>query len=374
MSVLPPSTARTPMEAPPGPEPIASRLSSPASTPPGLRLEPLAGWHMPLLNDPAYLPLHPLLQRAVLLTMPQRLLQLLSSQPSLGPQVLVALRQQTPQGLIVSRRLNRSGSCWQVQHLRLSATTARRELAGTLLREAIRRGRGASSWIATASSLDRDRLAVLREQGFQPLRTDRLWRWPPTHPGSGDAAGLELRPLNRRTAPELWHLEQAACAAQLRQLLDRRVEDLLAQSHGRGWMLFDPCREQAVAAVRWIGDHAGGGHDVKLTVHPGWQHLFGDATALLLSQAQRSFAEGHALWLGCDVSQESGQRWLAQSGAEERGERVLMARSVWRRQELRAPAQLAARRLEAVWEQWQPRRQPMPTPVGPGQGGFADAP
>ena len=87
----PPSTARTPMEAPPGPEPIASRLSSSASTPPGslvdeesganpgLRLEPLAGWHMPLLNDPAYLPLHPLLQRAVLLTMPQRLLQLLSS-------------------------------------------------------------------------------------------------------------------------------------------------------------------------------------------------------------------------------------------------------------------------------------------------------
>ncbi|QNI70209.1 hypothetical protein CyaNS01_01070 [Cyanobium sp. NS01] len=371
MSVLPPSTARTPMEAPPSHGSPGGEGSGLDTT---LRLDPLAGWHIPLLHDPAYLPLHPLLQRAVLLTMPQRLLQLLTSRPSLGPQVLVALRQQTPQGLIVTRRLNRSGSCWQVQHLRLSATQARRELAGTLLREAIRRGRGASSWIATASSLDRDRLAVLREQGFQPLRTDRLWRWPPTSPCRGDAAGLELRPLNRRTAPELWHLEQAACAAQLRQLLDRRVDDLLAQSHGRGWMLFDPCREQAVAAVRWIGEHAGGGHDVKLTVHPGWQHLFGDATALLLSQAQHSFAEGHALWLGCDVSQENGQRWLAQSGAEERGERVLMARSVWHRQELRAPAQLAARRLEAVWEQWQPRRQPMPTPVGPGQGGVADAP
>ena len=40
-----------------------------------------------------------------------------------------------------------------------------------------------------------------------------------------------------------------------------------------------------------------------------------------------------------------------------------MARSVWRRQEGQ-PAQRAARRLEAVLEQLQPRRPPLPTPVG----------
>jgi hypothetical protein len=58
------------------------------------------------------------------------------------------------------------------------------------------------------------------------------------------------------------------------------------------------------------------------------------------------------------------ERWMQQRGAEPRGERVLMARSVWRRQELPAPARTAARRLEAMLEQLQPRRRPLPTPVG----------
>ncbi|EDY39315.1 conserved hypothetical protein [Cyanobium sp. PCC 7001] len=343
----------------------------------GLRIESLAGWHIPLLGDPAYLPLHPLLQQAVLLSLPEKLLQLLRSQPSLGPQVLVAFEAITPVGLIVTRRLNRSGSCWQVQHLRLSGPTSRRQVASALLREAIDRGRGASSWIATASSGDADRLAILREQGFQPLRTDRLWRWPaadrashsPSHRAAdrpaGDAGGLQLRNLNRRTAALLWHLEQAACPAHLRQLLDRRVEDLLDQSRRRGWMLVDPSRDQAVAAVRWVSDHASGGYDVKLTVHPGWQHLFGGPVVLLLNQAQQALGSHAPLWLACDIRQESCQQWLQRSGAEERGERVLMARSVWRRQELQAPAQLAARRLEAMLEQWQPKRRPLPTPLGP---------
>ena len=210
---------------------------------------------------------------------------------------------------------------------------------------------------------------MLREQGFQPLRTDRLWCWSGGHAtGSPISASspappdLQLKPLNRRSAALLWHLEQAACPAQLRQLLDRRVQDLLDQSHGRGWMLVDPSREQAVAAVRWIGEHPGGGHDVELSVHPGWEHLVGPPTELLLHQAQAGLGAGEPLWLGCDLRAEARQLWLASLGAEERGERVLMARSVWRRQGLHAPVR-AAQRIDALLEQWQPRRRPMPTPT-----------
>lgn len=334
------------------------------------RLEPLAGWHLPILNDPAFLPLQPVLQRAVLLGLPERLLQAVLARPSLAPQVLVALNGQTPLGLIVCRRLNRSGSCWQLQHLRLAAAASRQELASTLLRAAIQRARGATSWIAASSTLDDIRLAMLREQGFQPLRTDRLWCWqaaPASHqatPAAPLPPELKLTPLNRHTAPLLWHLEQAACPAQLRQVLDRRVEDLLDQSHGLGWMLVDPSREQAVAAVRWVGDHPGGGHDVDLSIHPGWQHLVGPATEWLLHQAQAGLGGNTPLWLRCDLRDGGLQRWMAELGAQERGERVLMARSVWRRQGLQAPAR-AAQRLEAMLGQWQPRRRPLPTPLAP---------
>lgn len=332
------------------------------------QIERLAGWHLPLLGDPAFLPLHPVLQRALLLGLPERILHTVARRPSLAPQVLVAFapRSQDAVGLIVSRRLNRSGSCWQLQHLRTTPNADRRRLGGDLLRSAIGAASGARSWIAQGSSLDPDRLALLREQGFQPLRTDQLWCWQPpadtSHPEPALPAELRLQPLNRRTASHLWHLEQGACSAQLRQLLDRRIEDLLDQSQGRGWLLLDPSRNQAVAAARWTGEHAGGGHDVELTIQEGWEQLLGGGAELLLRQLAQRLG-GEALWLRCDGRDRAREAWLQRLGACHRGERVLMARSVWSRPA--QPAQRSSGRLEAVLEQLQPRRRPLPTPVGP---------
>lgn len=342
-------------------------------------MEPLQGWHLPLLDDPAFLPLQPLLQRSLLLALPEQLLTAVTSRRPLAAQVLVALQRQglTRQqalGLIVCRRLNRSGTCWQVQHLRLALAASegaaadgpapsRAALAGDLLRQAIGRVKGAASWVATASSLDTSRLATLREQGFQPQRTDRLWRWQLPAAGAAPVppADLQLRPLNRRTAPLLWHLEQATCPAHLRQLQDRRIEDLLDQSRGQGWMLVDGVRNEAVAGVRLLDEHPGGGQAVELSIHPGWGHLLGPAAESLLHRMGRG---GASLWLRCEVGDGDRQLWLQALGAEAHGEEVLMARSVWRRQEGQ-PAKRAARRIEAVLEQLQPRRRPMPTPTGP---------
>lgn len=351
----------------------AQMAAPPQPVVPSWRLEPLVGWHLPLLRDPAFLPLQPVLQQAVWLGLPERILQALTAHKPLAPQVLVAFQGNTPEGLIVTRRLNRSGSCWQLQHLRLACSEHRRPLASALVRAAIRQTRGASSWIANAATLDNDRLAVLREQGFQPLRTDQLWCWrqeggaAPPVPAAGNNAGeLQLQPLSRRNALLLWQLEQAACPALLRQLLDRRVEDLLDQSGRKGWLLVDPGRDQAVAAIRWVGDHPGGGHDVELTVHPGWPHLLGCGTELLLHRLQQQLQGApRGLWLRSDVQDKPRQQWLQRLGAEARGERVLMARSVWHRQEHPASTALGARQLEAVLGKLQPRRQPLPTPLTP---------
>ena len=186
--------SRPPWRPSPGEEPWSDQC----------RIEPLAGWHLPLLGDPAFLPLHPVLQRALLLALPERLLQTIARRPSLAPQVLVAFapRSQDALGLIVCRRLNRSGSCWQLQHLRTTPAADRRRLGAALLRAAIHRASGARSWIAQGSSLDPDRLALLREQGFQPLRTDQLWCWQPS--GDPPAAATTSKSPSRRAGSTCW--------------------------------------------------------------------------------------------------------------------------------------------------------------------------
>ena len=345
----------------------------PADSPqpaPSLQVQPLRGWHLPLLQDPCFADLQPLLQRALLLQGPERLLHSLAPRPALAPEVLVAWRDpQQPLGLVVSQRLNRSGSCRQLQQLRTAEASlaageaGRLAIQAALVRSAIQRCRQAASWIATVCSGDDDRLALLRQQGFQPLRRETLWRWEP--PASRPELralprDLQLKPLNRRTAAAMWQLEQAALPAQLRQLLDRRVEDLLDESQQPSLMLFDSNRGVAVAGARRLRPGERGLAELELTLHPGWQHLLGDPLQLLL---ERSGAGAGQLLLRSDVLDGERSRWLQSLGLAPQGEEVVMARSVWRRHAPQ-PSQQVARRLEAMLGQLQPGQRPIPTPLG----------
>lgn len=333
-----------------------------------LEVRPLRGWQLPLLQETCFLDLLPLLQRALLLQAPEQLLHRLAPRPALAPDVLVAYRQpQHPLGLVVSQRLNRSGSCWQLQQLRTSSSclaageAGRLAIEAALVREAIQRSRHAASWIATSASCDDERLAVLRQQGFQPLRRETLWRW---QPGAQTPVALpndlQLRPLNRRTALAMWQLEQASLPAQLRQLLDRRVDDLLDQSEQPSLMLIDGARNQAVAGARRLRPSSHGLPELELSVHPGWQDLIGPPLRVLLEQAAAGARE---LVVRSDGPESERGQWLQSLGMVPEGEEVLMARSVWRRH-VPQPSQEMARRLEAVFGQLQPRQRPVPTPLG----------
>ena len=339
--------------------------SSPAPGSQGVMVSPLQGWHLPLLNDPAFLPLQPLLQRCLLEALPHRLLQLLRLPLPPAPEVLVAAAEGDGAllGLLVSRPLNRRGSCWEVQHLRLVEHAPVRSTAHHLLKAQIHRITAASSWILSVSSLDQERLGLLRELGFQPLRSECLWRWTERMPATAaplSGSDLQLRPLQRRTAPLHWHLEQAACPPQLRQLLDRRVEDLLDDSRA-GWMLVDPCRRTAVAGIRLLVHGREDGQDVSFTVHPLWLQALGPSVQGLLDLAAEKAAG--AITLSVDRQDITLNQWLQTAGAEPIGERILMVRSVWRRQVPRRVTTVALR-LGAVLEQWQPPR-PVPTPSLP---------
>ena len=63
--------------------------------------------------------------------------------------------------------------------------------------------------------------------------------------------------------------------------------------------------------------------------------------------------------LRCDVRNEAGMAWLESQGAEALQEELVLARSLWRRQETPAVGELATRTLERLVGQLQPGR-PVP--------------
>jgi len=340
------------------------------SAPPGWGVEHLQGWHLPLLQDPSFLPLLPQLQRALILQLPERLLGAVFPFFPSGPSVHVALLRQPahpprPLGLIVTRRLNRRGTCWEVDHLALAhghepfaPTDA--EVAEALMRVAIQSTKGVSSWIATASVLDGQRQAFLRAQGFQQVRSDQLWHWQPHGEPPALPPDLRVHPLNRQTASLVWHLEQSCCPAHLRQVFDRRIEDLLDQSGGCGWVLLDHSRNEAVAAIRHQLHHPEMGVVAELSVQPGREELYGAPGEWLLHRLARS---NSSLVLRADRDDDARHAWLESLGASLLGEQILLARTVWRRQEAQPPRQ-ASLRLEAMLDQWKPAPRSLPTPAG----------
>jgi hypothetical protein len=117
--------------------------------------------------------------------------------------------------------------------------------------------------------------------------------------------------------------------------------------------------------LRWIGEHPGGGHDLELSVHPGWEHLYGPWSTHLLQQMVQAVGADQPLWLRSDPYDTNRQHWLRAIEAQPRSDRVLMARSVWRRQALPGARNRTSRGIEAVLAQLQPGRRPVPTPLVP---------
>lgn len=326
-----------------------------------LKLQPLGLQHLALLQGGRWQPLRPRLQHLLLQRWPQRLNNLINRAASSPPVALVALHPSGAlAGLLVAEPCNRRGTCWRIDELLLEdEVQSRTDTTILLIREVIQRVPGALSWIARAGSHDTPVLAALREQGFQTLQQQQVWRLSSAEhlqscqqlPGQ-----LKLETLNSTNSALLLQLELSATPSLLRQMQDLRREDLLDDARSGSLLLVDSQRHQAVAAARLLNRSNSDGVEVELSLHPAWSQLMGPPLAELLRQS----CQPHwPISLRCEVRNQAGMAWLESQGAEALQEELVLARSLWRRQESPAVGELASRTLERLVGQLQPGR-PVP--------------
>ena len=306
--------------------------------------------------------LEPRLQQLALRQGPEQLLRLLNRQRPPTPLALLAhSREGAVAGALIAEPCNRRGSCWRIDALTINAAVSNRSDTSVLLiRDALSQVQGAVSWTARASINDTALLSGLREQGFQTLQQQRLWRLESSEQLEYSEAlpqQLELQPLDRNNAALLLQLELSATPAHLRQMQDLRSEDLLDDALPGSLLLIDTQRHQAVAAARLLRRRQQGSTEVELNLHPAWTQLLGPPLGRLLEQACR---RSMPITLRCDVRNSPGMAWLESQGAISLREELVLARSLWRRQELPAMAGLASRTLERLVGQLQPNQRPVP--------------
>ena len=310
-----------------------------------LVMQPLGLQHLARLSHAELDGLHLRLQQLALRRGPEQLLRLIDRQ-----------RPPTPLAWLAQGRNGEVNGALSIN----AAVQSRSEASVLLIRDALSAVQGALSWIARAAIDDTAVLSGLRQQGFQTLQQQRLWRLERAESLLACDAlppQLQLQPLDRSNAALLLQLELSATPAHLRQMQDLRSDDLLDDAQAGSLLLVDTQRHQAVAAARLLRRSHAGTTEVELSLHPAWAQLLGPPLARLLLQA---CSERMPITLRCDMRNNDGMAWLEQQGAIPGREELVLARSLWRRQELPAMGGLASRTLERLVGQLQPNQRPVP--------------
>ncbi|QNI45390.1 hypothetical protein SynRCC2555_01608 [Synechococcus sp. WH 8101] len=337
-----------------------------------LRVEPLRAAHLHGLQTEGLGDDLPRFQRLLLRSLVARLDGLWPGEPiTRQPRVLVALEQGILRALVQVRPYNRQWSCWllSLEELSPGQWVGRRQLLKALLQQALLgtdvRSR---SWVIRCDSSCDEQLDVLRELGFQPLKTQRIWR-----PGNADASQpaalphtptplpttCQWSPLNRRTAPLLWPLEQAASSSHLRQIIDRRYPDLLDQSGRHTGVLLWDSGEASVAIAGLVRQElADGSFGIELLRDVAWDERLSQALPALLDQL---LTQRPAVVLVTDQADSPLSQLLTTGGWHPLREELLLGRSLWR-QHGRSRAVPLTHPLDTMLGRLQPQHPPLPTP------------
>ena len=334
------------------------------NAPPTLKIEPLAIRHLQQLQMSSEAGQLPRLQAALLgdwlARIEQRFPDLL---PSRSPRCLVALEDMHLVAAVVVRPYNRRGSCWSVQVpevLSSSTTCSVRNIQLNLLQQALQLGSPlVRSWVVRCPAADADRVALMRELGFQPLRSLQAWH-PPDSCSAAVAdpdlpEGLSWQAINRRTAQLLWPIELGGSFSHLRQITDRHWLDLLDRTGpGCGVLLAD---DAVLAGCLQLGE-GGRGDQLELLRDLAWDPRLEEALPALLKRIQRDASPS---MLSTALEDEPLSDALLAEGWQRGDEQLLLGRSMWRRQTSPRNLQLV-RPLGQVFNRLRPGQAPLPTP------------
>lgn len=282
--------------------------------------------------------------------------------PSRSPRCLVALESGQPVATVVVRPYNRRGSCWSMElpePLGIPTQASTRSIQLTLLQQALQLGSPlVRSWVVRCPVSDLDRIALMRELGFQPLRPLQAWRPPQdasVRCGSDLPQGLSWQPINRRTAQLLWPIELGGSFSHLRQITDRHWLDLLDR-HGPGCGVL-LAGDAVLAGCLRLG--AGPrSTQLELLRDLAWDPRLETA---LPSVLERIRIDGRPNSLITALDDQPLSLILEGQGWQRDGEQLLLGRSMWRRQSSPRHLQLA-RPLEQVFGRLRPGQAPLPTP------------
>ena len=328
----------------------------------------------------------------------KKFLRMLPFSHKRDPRIYVAEGEQQIFGLIQVSPYNSTGSTWRVERVlvnkalsQLETAASQKAIGSQLLRYCLENIWQARTWVIEANINDKNRLALYRENGFQPLAQMTYWqlKWELIQELAQQNPDLpNLLPVSNADAGLLYQLDCVSMPPLLRQIFDRHIPDFKSNifeqviSKIRQWLnktevvrgyIFEPQRKAAIGYFQLtFCSNCFHPQQAKLTVNPAYTWLYHELLVQMSQIAQKYTVKTLAntelesnrlpsLELVSADYQPEREEYLHKIGAVPIENTLLMSRSVWHK--IKETKPLEGLQLSDVLQGLKPAQTPIPSRI-----------
>ena len=198
-----------------------------------LKIEPLKLYHLSLLrsnNNAKYLGIFQvLLCKKLFSSLESSLTNII---PTRNSKCFVAIEENNIISYILATPINRRGSCWSISEpyfIGESISYSRYNLLQNLLRKVLYESNiNTQSFLISINTNDIQNLSIIRQSGFQPLRIIKYWNKNKNFKYNKNEYkdNFIWERLNEENSQQIWRFEQARESINFRSIFDRQWYDI----------------------------------------------------------------------------------------------------------------------------------------------------
>ncbi len=302
--------------------------------PSDLIIEPLMLKHLSMLrlnNNPKYLGIFQiLLCKKWFSSLESNLTNII---PTRNSTCFVAIERNNIIAYLLATPINRRGSCWSITEpffIGESISYSRYNLLQNLLRKVLHESNiNAHSFLISINTSDNQNLSIVRQSGFQPLRIIKYWKKKEDfkYLKSDYKNNFIWEKLNEENSQLIWRFEQARESINVRSIFDRQWLDIYEKRNMLSGVI--KCQENNILAGLIPSICPQYNYSLEIIRGLAWDERLSQS----LPQRINNIKPGNnKLYIETTSEDNKLNEILSNSNWEINEERVLLGRSIWKRQ------------------------------------------
>ncbi len=253
--------------------------------------------------------------------------------PTRNSKCLVAVERNTIIAYVLATPSNRRGTCWSISEpyfIGKSVSFSRYNLLQNLLRKVLYESDiNTKSFLISINTNDNQNLSVIRQSGFQPLRIIKYWN---------RIEGYKYRKkefkedfvwekLNEENSQHIWRLEQARESINFRSIFDRQWQDIYEKANVLTGVI--KTKENNIIAGLIPSISPQYNYSLELIRGLAWDERLNKSIPERINNIKNS---KNSFYIETTSEDNKLNEILRKSNWEIKEERILLGRSVWKRQ------------------------------------------